>query len=64
MEPLGKLGTFQIKTTEPERIWYLKAETDLEMQNWIDAILLHSKAKEIYSENSEGSSPLFKLEVL
>jgi hypothetical protein len=38
-----KLGAFQITTTDPPRIWYLKADSDELMNKWVNACLIHSK---------------------
>jgi len=58
-----KLGTFQINTIEPQRVWLLKAENDEEMKKWMNACIIHSK----YSGRTEslmdiGKTVISKLE--
>jgi hypothetical protein len=58
----GKPGSFAITTTEPERVWFIKAENEDEMQKWMNACIMHSKySRELsnqpkYSNSNSNSS--------
>eukprot|EP01114_Cavostelium_apophysatum_P005336 TRINITY_DN1618_c0_g1_i2.p1 TRINITY_DN1618_c0_g1~~TRINITY_DN1618_c0_g1_i2.p1 ORF type:complete len:748 (+),score=193.07 TRINITY_DN1618_c0_g1_i2:95-2338(+) len=53
-------GAFQITTTDPSRIWYLKASSPEEMQRWRNACILHSK----YSETAKPKNNLNPLAMM
>lgn len=63
--PKGSIpNIFQISTTEPDRIWYLRCETEEEMHRWMNACIMHSKwSKEVQGSHSTKSDPVGKAPV-
>lgn len=38
-----KGGGFQITTRDPDRVWVLRAESEEEMEKWLNACIIHSR---------------------